>query len=317
MKKVLCALLCIGFLLFCGCGERGTAAVSLPGVRFLDGPEASAAAEDARAAAVSAAFPADRTIPVDAPEDHTAEPSPVPTEAPEPTPDPAVCPYVGSRNSTVYHLAGCSQAARIKAENLLGWLTAEAAQAAGRTPCKVCLSGKPEKTPKPTAPPAPVPTPEETVTPLATPAPTETQQPAERGRIGESASAFVGSRNSDVYHRSDCPQAGRIKPENLIGWLTAAEAEAAGKRACTVCLGASAAEAESVPPTAPEPTPEMPPEERSSPAAYAYVGSRNSDKYHLPTCRHAGKIAEENLVGWASREEAEAAGYSPCKTCSP
>lgn len=49
----------------------------------------------------------------------------------------------------------------------------------------------------------------------------------------------------------------------------------------------------------------------------AYLGSRNSDKYHLPDCRHAGSIAEHNQVWFDSVKEAEAAGYQPCAVCQP
>ena len=51
--------------------------------------------------------------------------------------------------------------------------------------------------------------------------------------------------------------------------------------------------------------------------AYAYVGSSKSDKYHFPGCTYAASIKTENLVGWNTREEAEAAGYVPCKVCKP
>ena len=46
-----------------------------------------------------------------------------------------------------------------------------------------------------------------------------------------------------------------------------------------------------------------------------YVGSKNSDKYHLPWCSGAARIAEENKVWFASKEEAEAAGYTPAANC--
>jgi len=48
-----------------------------------------------------------------------------------------------------------------------------------------------------------------------------------------------------------------------------------------------------------------------------YVGSVNSDKYHLPDCRWAGKIKPENEVWFDTKEEAEEQGYIPCKTCKP
>lgn len=46
-----------------------------------------------------------------------------------------------------------------------------------------------------------------------------------------------------------------------------------------------------------------------------YVGSIGSDKYHDPDCRWAKKILPENEIWFSSKEEAQAAGYSPCGTC--
>jgi len=46
-----------------------------------------------------------------------------------------------------------------------------------------------------------------------------------------------------------------------------------------------------------------------------YVGSRTSDKYHLPWCGGAGRIKEENKIWFSSKEEAEARGYSPASNC--
>ena len=48
-----------------------------------------------------------------------------------------------------------------------------------------------------------------------------------------------------------------------------------------------------------------------------YVGSIDSDKYHIPGCRHAEKILPENEIWFDTEEEAAAAGYSPCGTCKP
>lgn len=52
-----------------------------------------------------------------------------------------------------------------------------------------------------------------------------------------------------------------------------------------------------------------------SDAVGQYVGSKNSDKYHLPSCSGAERIAEANKVWFASREAAEAAGYTPAGNC--
>ncbi|MBP7060353.1 MAG: hypothetical protein KBA91_00040 [Candidatus Moranbacteria bacterium] len=42
-----------------------------------------------------------------------------------------------------------------------------------------------------------------------------------------------------------------------------------------------------------------------------YVGSRNSNKYHLPTCAAAKRIKAENIVCFSSPEEAQGRGYLP------
>jgi len=47
----------------------------------------------------------------------------------------------------------------------------------------------------------------------------------------------------------------------------------------------------------------------------AYVGSKNSNKYHLPTCQWAKKIKPENLVCFSSIEDAQAKNYLPDKGC--
>jgi hypothetical protein len=45
------------------------------------------------------------------------------------------------------------------------------------------------------------------------------------------------------------------------------------------------------------------------PGACAFVGSRNSDLYHLPTCGTAKRIKPENIVCFSSKEDAESKGY--------
>ena len=52
-------------------------------------------------------------------------------------------------------------------------------------------------------------------------------------------------------------------------------------------------------------------------ADYKYVGSKRSNKYHYPWCRWAKKIKPYNLVTFRSAEEAQEAGYIPCKVCKP
>lgn len=47
----------------------------------------------------------------------------------------------------------------------------------------------------------------------------------------------------------------------------------------------------------------------------AYVGSKNSNKYHLPSCRYAKLIKPENIVCFSSIEDATAKNYLPDKGC--
>lgn len=47
----------------------------------------------------------------------------------------------------------------------------------------------------------------------------------------------------------------------------------------------------------------------------AYVGSKSSNKVHLPTCRYAKSIKPENLVCFSSLDEALKQGRVPDKTC--
>lgn len=56
-------------------------------------------------------------------------------------------------------------------------------------------------------------------------------------------------------------------------------------------------------------------EETASSTEKGYVASKNSTKYHLPWCSGAARIAEENKVWFATKEEAEAAGYTPAANC--
>lgn len=48
-----------------------------------------------------------------------------------------------------------------------------------------------------------------------------------------------------------------------------------------------------------------------------FVGSIESDKYHVFSCRHAKKIIEDNTTYFNSVEDAKKAGYKPCGVCNP
>ena len=46
-----------------------------------------------------------------------------------------------------------------------------------------------------------------------------------------------------------------------------------------------------------------------------YVASRSGTKYHLPWCPGAKQIKEENKVWFATKADAEKAGYTPASNC--
>lgn len=47
----------------------------------------------------------------------------------------------------------------------------------------------------------------------------------------------------------------------------------------------------------------------------AYLGSKTGAKYHLPWCAGAKQIKESNKVWFATKADAEKAGYSPASNC--
>jgi hypothetical protein len=51
--------------------------------------------------------------------------------------------------------------------------------------------------------------------------------------------------------------------------------------------------------------------------SHPFLASKNSTVFHRADCRLAQTIAQDNLVGYNSREEAVAGGKRPCKTCNP
>ena len=54
--------------------------------------------------------------------------------------------------------------------------------------------------------------------------------------------------------------------------------------------------------------------ENTQPASdTAYIGNRNSHKFHLPTC--SGLPEEKNQVTFSTYQQAIDAGYTPCSRC--
>lgn len=48
-----------------------------------------------------------------------------------------------------------------------------------------------------------------------------------------------------------------------------------------------------------------------------FVASKESDAFHLSTCKMAQKIKPSNAVYFNTRDEAIKAGHRPCKICKP
>ncbi len=53
----------------------------------------------------------------------------------------------------------------------------------------------------------------------------------------------------------------------------------------------------------------------SAPATGEYMASKNGTKYYLPTCSGAKRIKPENVVWFATKADAEAAGLGPAANC--
>lgn len=51
------------------------------------------------------------------------------------------------------------------------------------------------------------------------------------------------------------------------------------------------------------------------PTNCVYIGSKNSNKYHMPNCRWARNIKPENRVCFSSENDAQLKGYQPDKNC--
>ncbi|UCF94368.1 MAG: flagellar biosynthesis protein FlhF [Desulfobacterales bacterium] len=48
-----------------------------------------------------------------------------------------------------------------------------------------------------------------------------------------------------------------------------------------------------------------------------YIANRNSDVYHFRDCKWCRKIKPENIITFASQQEAESQNFMPCRNCNP
>lgn len=111
---------------------------------------------------------------------------------------------------------------------------------------------------------------------------------------------FVGDINDNKYYPFNSKEAAVILDENKIWFDSKEEAEEAG-----YVLGVT---------TEIKAVTEGDEENKidnnvSQPGKY--VGSKNSNKYHLPDSAAAKRIKEENKIWFSSRQDAERQGYQP------
>lgn len=114
---------------------------------------------------------------------------------------------------------------------------------------------------------------------------------------------YVGEIDSNKYFPIESEEANKISDENKIWFDSASEAEEQG-----YVLGTSSKDNEDSENDKSSSSKEITQEDVT---LGKYVGSKNSNKYHLPDSSAAKRIKEENKVWFQSKEEAEAEGYEP------
>ena len=72
-------------------------------------------------------------------------------------------------------------------------------------------------------------------TPAPSAAPATAKAPARQSASAAVASGFVGNKDSKIVHRADCKLGAKISAAHRVTFASAAEAQAAGYKACKVC----------------------------------------------------------------------------------
>ncbi|MEI6634795.1 MAG: hypothetical protein WCP22_13405 [Chlamydiota bacterium] len=114
---------------------------------------------------------------------------------------------------------------------------------------------------------------------------------------------FIGNKGSRKIHRSDCVWGKKISPGKRKYFKTYQEAIAEGYVPCGTCKPEFAA-------GLPEPT--HPPIRDAD-----IIASTLKGFFHRGSCEWAHKISAEHLMKFKTREEAIAAGKTPCPICKP
>ena len=95
------------------------------------------------------------------------------------------------------------------------------------------------------------------------------------------------------------------------------QAKAAGRGGWGMAGATAAAPAKPVPASPKPPAATVPASTPATPASGGYAASSKSDVFHKAGCKSVARVSAANLVKYATREEAIAAGKSPCAVCKP
>ena len=120
--------------------------------------------------------------------------------------------------------------------------------------------------------------------------------------IVENEGVFVGNIGNNKFYPFNSEEVENLSTDNIVWFDSKEEAEEQGYILATN-IGISATKSEKDDTSLEESI------ESENNENCKYVGSKNSDKYHLPDSGTAKNIKEENKVCFKSKEEAESRGY--------
>lgn len=116
------------------------------------------------------------------------------------------------------------------------------------------------------------------------------------------ANAFVGNIIPRIYHLENCRLLDSVPINERAYFVTIAQAQHEGYRACTACLNQSSpSQAVTL----------------STANSSLIIGSKNSRIYHLMNCYLVDAIAVYNREDFSTVAEAQQAGYRSCRICKP
>ena len=184
-------------------------------------------------------------------------------------------PFYGSSQGNIYHYPWCSYVNKTKAENLIKFSTALEADIRGYNPCDIC------DPPEPSDPHVV----EIIIVGLV---------PAYIGLILAAVKLYTNinpapAQNQTPHQRNNTQQLTRNPYSTSII-----------QKIITISLIRTVLVTPIIGPIT---------------AQAQYIGSKESNIYHLPTCQYAKQINPENRIEFANEQEALSKGYRPCLLC--